>query len=74
MKTLFTVIVIVVLMAGAACAEEKNFAPKDRFFVVDKTPIATEPIGAVVETTGVFVGKIVSAAEIAFTGERKLTV
>lgn len=43
-------------------------------FAAEKAPKANEPIGAVIETTGVFVGKIVGAAEEATTGERKVTV
>lgn len=59
---------IVIMVACTACCA------KDKFCVIDKKPTATEPIGAVVETAGVFVGKIASATEIAFTGERKITV
>lgn len=43
-------------------------------FAAEQAPKANEPIGAVIETTGVFVGKIVGAAEEATTGERKVTV
>jgi len=44
------------------------------FAAAEKAPKATEPFGAVIETTGVFVGKIVGATEEALTGERKVTV
>lgn len=43
-------------------------------FAAEQAPKATEPIGAVIETAGVFVGKIVGAAEEATTGEKKVTV
>ena len=65
---------IVLFAAGIACAEDKNFGPKDKFCVLEKTPTATSPVGALVETTDLFVGKIASAVEIAVTGERKITV
>lgn len=74
MKNLVIGIAIALLLAGAACAEKNNFGPKDKMCVIHKAPTATSPIGAVVETTGVFVGKIASAVEIAVTGERKITV
>jgi len=60
--------IIGLMIAGTAWGAE------DRFCVIEKTPTAKNPVGAVVETTGVFVGKIVSAVEIACTGERKITV
>jgi hypothetical protein len=62
------IVALIILLMGTACYAG------DKFCVIEKTPQAKEPIGAVVETTGVFVGKIVSAAEIAMTGQRKLTV
>lgn len=74
MKILSLVVAAIFLFSGAALAEKKNFGPKDRFCVIEKVPTAQGPIGAVVETAGVFAGKIASATEIAFTGERKLTV
>jgi hypothetical protein len=74
MKTLSTAIAMIMLFSGAACAEKKNFEPKDRFCVIEHTPTAKGPIGAVVEAAGVFAGKIASATEIAVTGERKITV
>ena len=40
----------------------------------EHTPKATEPVGAVIETAGVFVGEIVGTAEQATTGEKKVTV
>ena len=43
-------------------------------YAVEKTPKATEPVGAVIETGGVFVGTIVGAIEKATTGEKKITV
>jgi len=43
-------------------------------YAVEKTPKATEPIGAVIETGGVFIGKIVGGIEKATTGEKKITV
>ena len=64
-------IAIAVMIMIIACTS--SYA-KDKFCVIDKEPKATEPIGAVVETAGVFVGKIAAMTEIAFTGERKLTV
>lgn len=64
----FVIAMMAMLIASTVCYAA------DKLCVIDKEPTAKEPIGAVVETTGVFVGKIVSAAEIAFTGERKLTV
>lgn len=74
MKNLLIAVFVVALLTGSSCGEEKNFAPKDKFCVIEKVPTATGPIGAVIETTGVFVGKIASATEIAFTGERKIMV
>ena len=74
MKKALIAIIVMILASGIACAEEKNYGPKDRFCVIEKTPTAKGPVGAVVETTGVFVGKIASAVEIAYTGERKITV
>jgi len=41
---------------------------------VEKTPKATEPIGAVIETGGVFIGKIIGSAEKATTGKKEITV
>ena len=67
MKTI-AITLYVILVASAACYAA------DTQCVLEKEPQATEPVGAVVETVGVFVGKIVSACEIACTGERKLTV
>jgi hypothetical protein len=74
MKSCFTVLVILAIIAGCACAEERNFSPKDTKCVIEREPQAKEPVGAIVETAGVFTGKILSAAEIAFTGERKIMV
>lgn len=74
MKKILTVIFIIALARGVSYAEEKNFGPKDRFCVIEKMPTATGPIGAVIETTGVFAGKIASAWEVALTGERKIMV
>lgn len=74
MKTLLILCIIAVVAAGSGYCETKNFAPKGSVCVLEKEPKATEPVGAVVETVGVFVGKIMSACEIACTGERKLTV
>jgi len=65
---IIAITLFVMLVASAAC-----YAADTRC-VLEKEPQATEPVGAVVETVGVFVGKIVSACEIACTGERKLTV
>jgi hypothetical protein len=63
------IIILVLAVAGGLCYAE------DKFCVMEKTTKhATEPVGAVVETAGVFVGKIASAVEIATTGERKITV
>lgn len=67
MKTI-AITLFVILVANAACHAA------DTQCVLEKEPKATEPIGAVVETVGVFVGKIVSACEIACTGERKIAV
>ena len=67
-------VMAVVLIAGVAGAEETNFGPKPRQCVLEKQPQATEPIGAVIETTGAIIGKILSATEIACTGERKIMV
>lgn len=47
---------------------------KDKICVIDKDKIAQSPAGAVVETTGIFIGKITSAVEIAATGQRQLSV
>ena len=74
MKKTFIIFILLILVSGVSCAEEKNFAPKDKYCVLEKEPTATEPVGAVVETAGVFTGKILSAIEIAVTGERKITV
>lgn len=41
---------------------------------VEKTPKATEPVGAVIETGGVFVGKIIGSVEKATTGKKEITV
>ena len=54
-------IIAFVLIAGVCFAQEH-------------TPMATEPIGAVIETTGVFLGKIIAGCEEAFTGERTVTM
>ena len=67
MKSAFIVIYAILFLSVAVYAA-------DKYCVIDKEPKAKEPIGAIVETTGVFVGKIVSACEIAITGERKITV
>jgi hypothetical protein len=67
MRAIAIAAIVTMIACTAFCAE-------DKFCVIDKEPKATEPVGAVVETAGVFVGKIASATEIAFTGERKLTV
>ena len=64
-------IAIFVMIMSISCAA--GYA-EDKFCVINKEPKATEPVGAVVETAGVFVGKIAAATEIAFTGERKITV
>ena len=74
MKKIVIAAAVVALAAGAAHAERKNFVTKDRFCVIDKEPQAQGPVGAVVETAGVFAGKIASATEIAVTGERKIMV
>ena len=65
------VLVIAILAMMVACT---SYCADDKFCVIEKKPQATEPVGAVIETAGVFVGKIAAATEIAFTGERKLTV
>lgn len=62
MKIIIAILALV-LVTGLSFAAEQQ-----------KTPKATEPIGAVIETTGVFVGKIIGAAEEATTGEKKVTV
>jgi len=62
------IVIVMILLVGAACYAA------DKFCVIEKEPKAKGPVGAVVETTGVFVGKIVSAVEISMTGERKITV
>ena len=67
MRALIISIIVMMIACAACCAE-------DKFCVIKKKPQATEPVGAVIETAGVFVGKIAAATEIAFTGERKLTV
>lgn len=67
MRTILIAVIVTMIVCVACCAE-------DKFCVIDKTPKATEPVGAVVETAGVFIGKIAAMTEIAFTGERKLTV
>lgn len=64
-------IAISMMIAMIACTA---WGAEDKFCVIHKEPKATEPVGAVVETAGVFVGKIAAMTEIAFTGERKLTV
>ena len=74
MKNILIAIFIAVLITGISHAEEKNFTPKEKFCVIEKTPTATTPVGAVLETVGVFTGKITSAIEIACTGERRITV
>ena len=58
---------ILIVMTVLFCAASACFA-------ADQAPKATEPIGAVIETTGVFVGKIVGSTEQALTGEKKVTV
>ena len=67
MRTIVVAIIVTMITCAACCAE-------DKFCVIEKKPQATEPVGAVIETAGVFVGKIAAVTEIAFTGERKLTV
>lgn len=67
MKAIAIAVMIIIIACTVSYA-------KDKYCVIDKEPKATEPVGAVVETVGVFVGKIASATEIAFTGERKITV
>ncbi len=52
---------VLISAASVCCAEEQ-------------TPKATEPVGAVIEASGVFVGKIVGATEEALTGEKVVTV
>ena len=74
MKNIVIAIFMVALIVGITHAEEKNFSPKEKFCVIEHTPTATTPVGAVLETMGVFTGKIASAVEIACTGERKITV
>ena len=74
MKNIIAAIFITALIAGISYAEEKNFTPKEKLCVIEKKPTATSPIGAILETIGVFTGKITSAVEIACTGERKITV
>jgi len=56
------IIALALVLAGAAC------------YAVEKTPKATEPIGAVIEAGGVFVGLIVGTVEKATTGEKTITV
>ncbi len=43
-------------------------------YAAEKTPKATEPVGAVIEAGGVFIGKVAGGVEQATTGERKITV
>ncbi|MCM8760727.1 MAG: hypothetical protein NC938_05250 [Candidatus Omnitrophica bacterium] len=74
MKKALIIIFMLAICVGIVSAEEKNFEPKYRYCVIEKEPKAKEPVGAVIETAGVFVSKILSATEIACTGERKLTV
>ncbi|MBN2453354.1 MAG: hypothetical protein JXB40_03730 [Candidatus Omnitrophica bacterium] len=74
MRYILAAVLMVLSLAAVLHAEDKNFEPKDKFCVIEKTPSATSPIGAVIETAGVFAGKIASATEVAFTGERKITV
>ncbi len=58
---------ILVALMVFACAATVCFA-------AEQAPKATEPVGAVIEAGGVFVGTIVGATEEALTGERKVTV
>jgi len=74
MNKVLIAMIVMILASGVVCAEEKNFGPKEKFCVIEKTPTAKGPVGAVVETAGVFAGKIASAIEISLTGERKITV
>jgi hypothetical protein len=67
MRAIAIAVIVTIIACTACCAE-------DKFCVIEKEPKAKGPIGAVVETAGVFAGKIASATEIAFTGERKITV
>ena len=67
MRVIAIAIIMTILACAACCAA-------DRFCVLEKEPQAKCPAGSVVETVGVFVGKIASAFEIALTGERKITV
>jgi hypothetical protein len=74
MKALFIAFLAVSILSGALYAEQRNFTPKNAQCVMERDPEAKEPVGAIIETAGVFTGKILSAAEIAITGERKITV
>lgn len=56
------IVLLALVAVGTAC------------YAAEKAPAATEPIGAVIEAGGVFVGKIVGAVEQATTGEKKITV
>lgn len=60
---IFIAILAFVLISGVCYAADQQHTPK-----------ATEPIGAVVETMGVFVGKMVAAGEEACTGKKEVTV
>jgi len=63
MKKIVIVIFALVVISGLCYAAD-----------VEKTPKATEPIGAVIETGGVFIGKIIGSAEKATTGKKEITV
>ena len=51
MRTIAIAILIIIIACTASYAE-------DKFCVIEKQPKATEPVGAVVETAGVFVGVV----------------
>lgn len=56
------IVIFALVVASAVC------------YAVEKAPEANEPVGAVIETTGVFVGKVVGAVERAITGKKEITV
>ena len=66
MKKIVLALLAVVFVASICYAEASGKS--------HHVPKATEPIGAVIETGGVFIGTIVGAAEQATTGKKEITV
>ncbi len=61
------IICLIMITTTSCCA-------KDSICILEKERKAETPVGCVVEETGVFVGKVTSAVEIAATGQRQISV